>query len=72
MNSSTSMRATIALLLWVAGALGVGYFSRHGIENIFGPDSWWLVTGWIGVVIGLVHFLIILVFARQPRGGEKP
>jgi hypothetical protein len=41
MNSSTSMRATIALLLWVAGALGVGYFSRHGIENIFGPDSSW-------------------------------
>lgn len=71
MNSSTSMRATIALLLWVAGALGVGYFSRQGIENIFGPDSWWLVTGWLGVVIGLVHFLIILVFARQPRGGGK-
>lgn len=71
MNSSTSMRATIALLLWVAGALSVGYFSRHGIENIFGPDSWWLVTGWIGVVIGLVHFLVILVFARQPRGGKR-
>jgi len=61
------MRASIALLLWVAGALGAGYYARHGIENIFGADTWWLVTGWIGVVIGLVHFLIILVFARQPR-----
>ncbi len=71
MTSSTSTRAAIALLLWVAGALGVGYFLRHGIENIFGPDSWWLVTGWIGVVIGLVHFLVILVFARQPRGAGK-
>lgn len=63
------MRATIALLVWVAGPLSAGYFSRHGIESIFGPDSWWLVTGWIGVVIGLMHFVVILVFARQPRRG---
>lgn len=69
MTSSTPMRATIALLIWVVGALSAGYFWRHGIENIFGPDSWWLVTGWIGVVIGLVHFLIIFIFARQPRSG---
>jgi len=72
MNASTAMRAMIALLLWVIGVLGVGYYARHGIENIFGPDSWWLVTGWLGVVIGLVHFLIILVFARQPRRSVKP
>jgi hypothetical protein len=63
------MRAAIALLLWVAGALGAGYFSRHGIEQIFGPDSWWLVTGWLGAVIGLFHFLLILILARKPRNG---
>lgn len=62
-----SRRATIALLIWVAAALSAGYYGRHGIENIFGPDSWWLVTGWIGIVIGLVHFVIILIFARQTR-----
>lgn len=70
MPAKTAIRATIALLAWVAGALGTGYYSRAGIEQIFGPDSWWLVTGWLGVVIGLVHFLIIFIFARQPRSSQ--
>ena len=69
MSSTTIMRATIVLLVWLVGALGAGYFWRPGIEHIFGPDSWWLVAGWIGAVMGLFHFLIILVFARQPRDG---
>lgn len=64
---SPMMRAILALLVWTALALAAGFYARYGIENIFGPDSWWLVTGWIGVVVGLVHFLIILVFARQPQ-----
>lgn len=69
MTFSTSTRAAIALLVWLLGALGTGYFARHGIENIFGPDSWWLVTGWLGAIAGLVHFLLILIFARRPRSG---
>ena len=69
MNSSTMIRATIALMVWLLGALGAGYYARHGIENIFGPESWWLVSGWIGAITGLIHFLIMLVFARQPRNG---
>ena len=69
MPSAVPMRAMIALLVWVLGTLGAGYYLRHGIENLFGADSWWLVSGWIGVLTGLIHFLIILVFARQPRGG---
>ena len=68
MTSSTPMRATIAADLGGRCTHAV-YLWRHGIENIFGPDSWWLVTGWIGVVIGLVHFLIIFIFARQPHSG---
>ena len=67
MTLSPMMRAILALLVWTVLALAAGYYARTGIENIFGPDSWWLVTGWIGVIVGLVHFLIILVFARQPQ-----
>lgn len=67
MTLSPMMRAILALLVWTVVALAAGYVARNGIENIFGPDSWWLVTGWIGVIVGLVHFLIILVFARQPQ-----
>lgn len=71
MNASTHQKATIALLLWLAVTLGAGYFLRQPIERIFGPDSWWMVMGWLGAVAGLIHFLLILVLARQPRGGEK-
>lgn len=70
MTSSTVMRAAIASLVWLLAALGIGYFARHGIESLFGPDSWWLVSGWLGAIIGLVNFLLILIFARQPRGGK--
>jgi len=67
MNTSTLTRAILALLIWTVVALGAGYYARQGIENIFGPESWWLVTAWVGLIVGLVHFLVILVFARQPR-----
>ena len=67
MTLSPMMRAMLALLVWTVLALATGYYARTGIEKIFGPDSWWLVTGWIGIIVGLVHFLIILVFARQPQ-----
>ena len=67
---STATRASLALLIWTGIALGMGYYARQGIENIFGADTWWLVTGWIGVIVGLVHFLVILVFARQPQGAR--
>ena len=67
MTLSPMMRAILALLVWTVLALAAGYYARTGIENIFGPDSWWLVTGWVGAIVGLVHFLIILVFARQPQ-----
>lgn len=70
MRYSSSMRATTALLVWLLLAIGIGYFARQGLERIFGPDTWWLVTGWAGAVIGLMHFLLILIFARQPRVGR--
>ena len=69
MNTPTHKRAPLALLFWLIAALGVGYFLRQHIEQWFGPDSWWMVSGWFGTIVGLVHFLILLVFARQPRGG---
>lgn len=68
MTATATKHATIALMAWLIGALALGYFYRNGIEYIFGPDSWWLVSGWVGAIGGLFHFLIVLVFARQPRG----
>ena len=68
MTAAASKHATIALMAWLIGALALGYFYRNGIEYIFGPDSWWLVAGWVGAIGGLFHFLIVLVFSRQPRG----
>lgn len=67
MTASSSKHATIALLAWLIGALCLGYFYRQGIEYTFGPDSWWLVSGWVGAIAGLFHFLIVLIFSRQPR-----
>jgi len=67
---STATRASLALLIWIVIALGMGYYARQSIENIFGADTWWLVTGWIGVIVGLVHFLVILVLAHQPQASR--
>ena len=66
MSASVLLRASSALLIWVGILLGAGYFMRQGIANIFGPDTWWMVAGWAGMMIGLIHFLAILILARQP------
>jgi len=68
MTTSASMRAAIALIVWLGLALGAGYFLRDGITRTFGPDTWWMVAGWCGLIIGLIHFLAIMILARQPRG----
>ena len=67
MKTSASMRAGIALIVWLGISLGAGYFSRDGIARTFGPDTWWMVAGWLGLIIGLIHFLVVLILARQPR-----
>ena len=67
MTTSTSMRASIALLVWLGITLGVGYSLREGITRIFGPDTWWMVAGWLGLITGLIHFLALMILARQPR-----
>ncbi len=68
MTNSSFMRAAIALIVWLGIALGAGYFMRDGITRTFGPDTWWMVAGWCGLIIGLIHFLAIMILARQPRG----
>jgi hypothetical protein len=67
MTTSASMRAGIALIVWLGIALGAGYLLRDGLARTFGPDTWWMVAGWLGLIIGLIHFLAILILARQPR-----
>lgn len=71
MTTSASVRASIALIVWVGIALGAGYFMRDGIARTFGPDTWWMVAGWLGLIIGLIHFLVVLILARQPRIGGQ-
>ena len=66
MEKSSVMRAGIALFLWLGIMLGVGYFLRNGIAHLFGSDTWWMVAGWAGLMLGLIHFLAILILARQP------
>jgi len=65
MTNSSFMRAAIALIVWLGIALGAGYFMRDGITRTFGPDTWWMVAGWCGLIIGLIHFLLVLILARQ-------
>lgn len=67
MNTSVLMRAGFALLIWLGLMLGLGYFMRQGVASIFGPDTWWMVAGWAGMMLGLIHFLAILILARQPH-----
>jgi hypothetical protein len=69
MVNSASMRASIALIAWMGISLGAGFLTREGISRTFGPDSWWMVAGWCGLIIGLIHFLVLLIMARQPQGG---
>lgn len=69
MKTSASMRASIALLVWLGLMLGAGFFMRDVITRIFGPDTWWMVAGWLGLITGLIHLLVILILARQPRLG---
>ena len=69
MKTSTSMRAGIALIAWLGIALGAGYFLRDGLARTFGPDTWWMITGWLGLIVGLIHFLVVLILVRQPHGG---
>jgi len=71
MTTSASVRTSIALIVWVGIALGAGYFMRDGIARTFGPDTWWMVAGWLGLIIGLIHFLVVLILARQPRIGGQ-
>lgn len=66
MSTSVLMRASFALLVWLGIMLGLGYFMRQGVASIFGPDTWWMVAGWAGMMLGLIHFLAILILARQP------
>ena len=49
--------------------LGTGYFLRDGITHTFGPDTWRMVADWFGLIIGLSHFLEVLILARQPQRG---
>ena len=63
------MRASIALIVWLGITRGIGYFLRDGITRTFGPDTWWMVAGWLGLIIGLIHFLGVLILARQPQRG---
>lgn len=70
MDTSALMRASLALLVWLGILLGLGYFMRMGIAGIFGPDTWWMVAGWAGMMLGLIHFLAILILARQPHINE--
>lgn len=65
MTTSVSMRAGAALIFWLGIALGAGYFMRDGISRTFGPDTWWMVAGWCGLIMGLIHFLLVLIMARQ-------
>ncbi len=65
MNTSVLMRAGAVLLAWLGIMLGAGYFVRQGIASTFGPDTWWMVAGWVGMVLGLIHFLAVLILARQ-------
>ena len=67
MNTSVLMRAGFALLIWLGLMLGLGYFMRQGVASIFGTDTWWMVAGWAGMMLGLIHFLAILILARQPH-----
>jgi hypothetical protein len=67
MNAAAVKRAGIALLVWLGITLGAGYFLREGITRTFGPDTWWMVAGWLGLIIGLIHFLAIMILARQPQ-----
>ncbi len=67
MSTAVLIRASVALLVWLGILLGLGYFMRLGIAAIFGPDTWWLVAGWAGMMVGMIHFLAILILARQPR-----
>lgn len=70
MNAGVLIRASVALLVWLGILLGLGYFMRVGIAGVFGPDTWWMVAGWAGMMVGLIHFLAILILARQPRISE--
>lgn len=72
MAASSVTRASAALLVWLGFALGTGYFLRDGIARTFGPDTWWLVAGWFGLMVGLMHFLVLLILARQPRVADTP
>lgn len=67
MSTAVLLRASVALLVWLGLLLGLGYFMRQGIAGVFGPDTWWLVAGWAGMMVGMIHFLAILILARQPR-----
>ena len=67
MNISATMRAGIALVMWLGITLGAGYFLRDGLTRTFGPDTWWMVAGWLGLIIGLIHFLVLMILARQPH-----
>ena len=66
MSTAVLIRASVALLVWLGLLLGLGYFMRQGIAGVFGPDTWWMVAGWAGMMIGLIHFLAVLILARQP------
>lgn len=66
MKTSATLRAGMALLVWLGIMLGAGFFMRDGITRTFGPDTWWMVAGWLGLILGLIHFLAIMILARQP------
>lgn len=72
MTTASATRASVALWVWLGFALGAGYFLRDGITRTFGPDTWWLVAGWLGLIVGLMHFLVLLILARQPRVEGAP
>ncbi len=67
MKTSAIRRASMALLLWLGISLGAGYLLRDGLARTFGPDTWWMVAGWMGLIIGLIHFLAVMILARQPH-----
>jgi len=67
MATSASMRASIAIIIWLTITLGAGYFLRDGITRTFGPDTWWMIAGWLGLIIGLIHFLVLMILSRQSR-----
>ena len=66
MKVSAMGKAVISLIVWMIIALGLGFFNQDGITRTFGPDTWWLVMGWAGLVLGLMNFLWVLIMARKP------